>query len=148
MNLNDDASEISTPVQLAERYAPAMAVPDDDDRGEALAWYFRLLVRQEVEKGMTRAELCSRLGIEKGHLSQIESGKLGIGVPKLVQFADAFGLTPGELLNRALSWWEPLGRRERARVLAERAQKAAEKAARAASGSGEHPSQSPVKVAK
>lgn len=121
-----------------------MAVPDEDDRGEALAWYFRLLVRQEIEKGMKRSELCERLGIEKGHLSQIENGKLGIGVPKLVQFAAAFGMMPGELLDRALSWWVPLGRKERNRVLAERAQKAAAKA----SESGEHPSQAPIKAAR
>jgi len=120
-----------------------MAVPDDD-RGEALAWYFRLLVRQELEKGMTRAQLCQRLGIEKGHLSQIENGKLGIGVPKLVQFASAFGVMPGELLDRALSWWEKFGRKERARVLAERAEKAAAKA----NESGEHPSQAPIKAAR
>lgn len=147
MNLNRSASQIVMPVKPAERYTHRMADPDDD-RGEALAWYFRLLVRQEIEKGVTRAQLCQQLGIEKGHLSQIENGKLGIGVPKLVQFAAVFGMNPGELLDRALSWWQPLGRRERARVLAERAAKAAERAAKSAHESGEHSSQSAVKVAK
>jgi plasmid maintenance system antidote protein VapI len=143
MNLNRGATEIVTSVQPGEQYAAGMADPEDD-RGEALAWYVRLLVRQELDRGTERKELLERLGIQKGHLSQIERGKLGVGVPKLIQFAAAFGYTPGVLLDRALSWWQSAGRQERARVLLE----AANHAAHAVSESGEHPSQSPLKAAK
>lgn len=144
MNLNQGASEIAMPVNDAERYNECMSDPDDDDRGEALAWYFRLLVKQEIARGTKRKDLLEKFGITKGHLSQIERGKLGIGVPKLVQFAGTFGYTPGEMLDRALSWWEAMGRAERARCLLEEA----EKAVREASESGEHPSQSPQKTAR
>lgn len=143
MNLNRGATEIVTSVQPGEQYAAGMADPEDD-RGEALAWYVRLLVRQELDRGTERKELLRRLGIQKGHLSQIERGKLGVGVPKLIQFAAAFGYTPGVLLDRALSWWQSQGRQERARILLE----AATDASRAAPESGEHPSQSPLKAAK
>lgn len=148
MNLNPHASEIVTPVKCGERYARPMSDPEDD-RGEALAWYFRLLVKQELERGTKRKELYERLGIGKGHLSQIERGRLGIGIPKLVQFSAAFGWTPGEMLNRALSWWQDSGREESARILLEQAQEAAaKKRKRKPSESGEHPSQSPLKTAR
>lgn len=152
MNLNRCASEIATDVQDGERYSERMADPDDDDRGEALAWFFRDLVQQEIDRGATRKELYEKFGIGKGHLSQIENGKLGLGVPKIIQFSGYFNWTPGEMLDRALGWWERSGRKEKARVLLEHAQeaerKAAKKAARSAHESGEHPSQSPQKAAK
>lgn len=143
MNLNCRATEIVTVVQMAERYTGRMADPDDD-RGEALAWYFRRLVQEELDAGVERKELLERLGIAKGHLSQLEHAKVGIGVPKLIQFAAAFRLTPGELLDRALAWWETKGRREREAVLLEQARATLKKS----SESGEHPSQSPLKAAR
>lgn len=146
MNLNRCASENVTAVQSGERYDVGVAArkADRDDRAEALAWYFRLLVEQEIERGTTRKDLLKRLGIEKGHLSQIERGKLGIGVPKLIQFSGVFGYDPGEMLTRALAWWEHSGRAYRAKALVEEA----EKAASAASKSGSHPSQAPEKLAR
>lgn len=118
---------------------------DADDRGDALAWYFRMLVKQEIERGTSRAELLERLGIQKGHLWQIEHGKLGVGLAKLLAFAPAFNYTPGVMLDRALSWWEAGGRDERERVLLEEAR---EKLKKSTSESGEHPSQSPQKAAR
>jgi transcriptional regulator with XRE-family HTH domain len=144
MNLNQGASEIAMPVHDGERYKESMSDPETDDRGEALAWYFRLLVKQEIERGTKRKDLLKKFGIQKGHLSQIERGKLGIGIPKLVQFATVFGYSPGEMLDRALSWWEAMGRAERAQFLLEEANKAV----LAAHESGEHPSQSPQKAAR
>jgi len=119
----------------------------EDDRGEALAWYFRLLVQQELARGTSRAELLDRLGIQKGHLWQIENGRLGVGLLKLLQFAPVFGYTPGVMLDRALSWWEASGRAERERVLLEQARERLNKAKKK-SESGEHPSQSPQKAAR
>ena len=95
------------------------SMPDPDDRGDALKWYFRLLVEQALERGATRSALYERMGVEKGHLSQIENGKVGIGVPKLIAFAPAFGLTPGQLLDSALLWWPKNGREYRDRKLSE-----------------------------
>lgn len=119
---------------------------DPNEGGEALAWYFRLLVKHELEKGVTREALRERMGgIGKGHLSQIESGKLGIGVPKLVDFAPAVGRTPGRLLDEAIEWWNRCGPDHRDGALAEMAKK---KSKRASSESGEHPSQAPFKIAK
>lgn len=118
-----------------------MANPDDD-RGEAAAWYLRLLILQELEKGTERKALLARLGISKGHLSQIESGRLGVGLSKLIPFAEALGYQPGQLLDEALRWWPKHGKRMKARALAE----AAQAATKGSDDSGEHKSQPPFKV--
>lgn len=116
----------------------------DDDRGEAAVWYIRMLVRHELEKGATRAELLDKLKIQKGHLSQIESGKLGLGLGTFVAFAEALGWKPGELLDAALEWWPREGRKLRSAAFRE----AAKRASRGAHESGEHPSQPHLKAAK
>lgn len=130
MNLNQHASEIVPGVKPGARYARRMADPEDD-RGEAVAWYFRMLIRQRIEQGQTQVQIGELLGVSKGHVNQILGGTLGIGVPKLVAFAEAFGEKPGELLDKALAWWPVHGKKERARVLAERAAKAAKSASAA-----------------
>lgn len=123
MNLNHRASEIVTGVHEGARYARGMADPEDD-RGEALAWYFRMLIRQELERGVKQVELAERLGVGKGHISQIQKGTLGIGTQKLIAFSEALGHKPGELLDKALAWWPVYGKKERAKALAEAAAKA------------------------
>ncbi len=100
-----------------------------DDRGEALAWYFRMLIRHELQKGVKQVELAERLGVGKGHISQIQKGTLGIGTQKLISFSEALGQKPGDLLDKALAWWPVHGKKERAAALAEAAAKAAEAAA-------------------
>ena len=96
-----------------------------DDRGEALKWYLRMLIRQQQEQGLTQEQIGEKYGIGKGHVNQILSSKLGVGVPVLIAFADGLKQKPGEILDTALSWWPVHGKKERAKVLAERAAEAA-----------------------
>lgn len=127
MNLNRSASEIVTGVKPGARYARHVAQPKDD-RGEALTWYFRMLIRQEQERGKKLDQIGEMLGVGKGHISQIKDGKVGVGVPNLILFADRLGRKPGELLDEALDWWPKMGKKERAKALEEAAQKAAQSA--------------------
>lgn len=106
----------------------------DDDRGEAINWYVRLLIQQAVDRGVTRKQLLmERGGIDKGHLSQIETGKLGMKFGTYLRFCKALDREPGQLLTEALEWWPVRGRQYRAKALEEIASRAKRK-----TESGEH----------
>lgn len=122
---------------------PLVADPKDDDRGEAINWYVRLLIQQGVDRGDTRKALMVRGGIDKGHLSQVENGKLGMKFGVYFRFCRALERDPAELLAEALAWWPSAGRKYKARALEEMAKKA-----RKASESGEHPAVTPPKRKK
>jgi transcriptional regulator with XRE-family HTH domain len=129
MNLNQSQAQIVTGVKPGARYARRMADPADD-RGEALKWYLRMLIRQQQELGLTQEEIGEKFGgLSKGHVNQILSGKVGVGVPVLITFASGLRETPGAILDTALAWWPVHGKKERAKVLAERAEQAAAAAA-------------------
>lgn len=109
------------------------SVPDskDDDRGEAVNWFIQMRITHALQTGkLTRAQIKKHMGFGKGHLSQIESAKLGIKFKYFIRFAELFGEEPGAMLTEALNWWPTHGRKYRASVLQQRA--------RGASESGEH----------
>jgi len=49
--------------------------------------------------GWTQADASAHLGIERGHLSEIETGKRGINVLTLQTIARGFGTTMSKLLK-------------------------------------------------
>lgn len=54
-----------------------------------------------LNHGMTQQELAEAIGYSGGKsmISKIESGKIDLSQSKIKQFADLFGVTPGDLLG-------------------------------------------------
>lgn len=125
------------PDKRQDRWVPG--TPQDDDRAEALDWFTVLLIRQAQDQGRTLKQIGSAMGRDKAHVSQILSGKLGVGNTVWMGVADWQRRDPGELMSEALAWWETRGRAYKAQVLAERAQDAEERVRKAEDGSGQRP---------
>lgn len=143
LKVKPKSSLASTPLNVRLRKAVAIQ-PDTDDRGEAVNWFVQMTILHALDEGrFTRQELLEKLGIGKGHLSQIEHAKLGMKFGLFLRFCDAFGENPGDFLNRALAWWPEHGRKWRAK----HADRVARRARRGVSESGEHASVPPQKAA-
>lgn len=91
----------------------ALGMPTDD-RGEALGWYVQLLIKQELERGLSQSELAEKSGIAQPAISQILSRGQGVGLHTLIAFADYRRQDPGALLSEALEWWLNRGGRQHA----------------------------------
>lgn len=57
--------------------------------------------RVRESAGMTVEELALRAGVDRGNLSKMETGKMGITMAKLFAIAGALGLPASELLRLA-----------------------------------------------
>jgi transcriptional regulator with XRE-family HTH domain len=119
---------------------PAESRPEgarpDDDRGDALFWYLHLLIENKIREGVPAAEIARRTGITKAQISTMLAGKPSGGVLSLIRFSKLTGMTPGEILDTALSWWEREGRPYRAATARRKAEETAagKKSARTRSG--------------
>lgn len=86
-------------------------VPGDEiELGTVVAWYFRLLYSQELDRGVTQAQFSLKSGIHKSRLSRLRDSAEGTGMKFLTGFSRYFGRTEGTLLDEALRWWNLKGR--------------------------------------
>lgn len=94
-----------------------------DDRWEALGWYCRLLIIQEIERGVHQSEIAERIGVTQPVISNIKLAQTMPSMATALALSEYFRRTPGELWNEALDWWEKRGGRQEAlRVHQERLQ--------------------------
>jgi transcriptional regulator with XRE-family HTH domain len=61
------------------------------------------LIEARRESGMTQAALGRRLGYAQSAISRIESGDRAVEFVEFVRIADALGIDPTVLMQRALS---------------------------------------------
>jgi transcriptional regulator with XRE-family HTH domain len=52
-----------------------------------------------TKKGLSQVEMAHRFGIDRGHISEIESGKKNVCLPMLDVLSKGFGITISELMN-------------------------------------------------
>ena len=57
------------------------------------------LKRIRLEKGMSQADLCRELDVDKGYISNIESGKQNPTLATISRVANALGVSVDELLK-------------------------------------------------
>lgn len=101
---------------------------------EGLFWYLHLRLGQFREAGDSDADIERRTKISKQQVGQIQRGIRSGGLLSLIRLARGEGVTPGQLLDKAIAWWETRGaefRDRRIRELAE--ERAAGKKPKAAS---------------
>ena len=61
---------------------------------------YERIKRLRLEKGMTQTDLAKKIGYAgKDMISRVESGKIDISRSRLIQFADALGVSPLYLFN-------------------------------------------------
>ena len=61
---------------------------------------YQRIKRLRVDRGMTQLELAKKVGYSgKDMVSRVESGKVDISRSRLIQFADALGVSPLYLFN-------------------------------------------------
>ena len=65
------------------------------------------LVRLRKKAGITQDELAEWTGISQGHISHLEKTGELISIEHVRNLADAFGMSPGELM--AILWDTPTG---------------------------------------
>ena len=53
-----------------------------------------------LKHGMSQVEMAYRFGIDRGHLSEMETGKKNVCLPMLEVLARGFEITVSELLKR------------------------------------------------
>ncbi len=100
-----------------------------DDRWEALGWYCRRLIIQELERGVTQTEIADKIGITQPVISGIKTGRSLPHLATAIALAEYFRRTPGELLDEAIKWWDERGgRQESLRVQREEYEKKVERA--------------------
>lgn len=83
--------------------------------GTAVAWYFRLLFSQELDKGITLTEFSLKSGIHKSRLSRLKDSAEGAGMKFVTGFSRYFGRSEGTLIDEALKWWNLKGHEYAAR---------------------------------
>ena len=86
--------------------------------GTAVAWYFRLLFSQELDKGVTLTEFSLKSGIHKSRLSRLKDSAEGTGMKFVTGFARYYGRSEGTIIDDALRWWNLRGK-EYARIAIE-----------------------------
>jgi transcriptional regulator with XRE-family HTH domain len=52
-----------------------------------------------MARGLSQVEMAHRFGIDRGHLSEIETGKKNVCLSLLEDLADEFGITLSELMR-------------------------------------------------
>jgi transcriptional regulator with XRE-family HTH domain len=66
----------------------------------AIAARFGQRVRQlRVKKGLSQVEMAYQFGIDRGHISEIETGKKNVCLPLLEVLAKGFGISVSELMK-------------------------------------------------
>jgi transcriptional regulator with XRE-family HTH domain len=58
------------------------------------------VVRLRAEKGISQEELAYEVGMNRAHLSEIETGKAYVGLEILGKIADVLGVEGADLLTR------------------------------------------------
>lgn len=66
--------------------------------------YARHLIRAWETDGKTLTSLAGQVGVSVGFLSQLKSGRTGIGLGPLERMASAFGMSLAELQSSAAAW--------------------------------------------
>jgi transcriptional regulator with XRE-family HTH domain len=57
------------------------------------------LRKLRIAKGLSQVEMAHQFGIDRGHLSEIETGKKNVCLSLLEDLADGFGITISELMR-------------------------------------------------
>jgi transcriptional regulator with XRE-family HTH domain len=52
-----------------------------------------------LKKGLSQVEMAYRFGIDRGHISEIESGKKNVCLPMLEVLSNGFGMSISELMK-------------------------------------------------
>jgi transcriptional regulator with XRE-family HTH domain len=52
-----------------------------------------------IKKGLSQVEMAHRFGIDRGHISEIESGKKNVCLPMLEVLSKGFGMSVSELMK-------------------------------------------------
>jgi transcriptional regulator with XRE-family HTH domain len=50
-----------------------------------------------LKRGLSQVEMAHRFGIDRGHISEMETGKKNVCLPMLDVLAEGFGITISEL---------------------------------------------------
>ncbi|MFK0300297.1 helix-turn-helix domain-containing protein [Brevundimonas sp. NPDC090276] len=66
---------------------------------ERYGLFLAVLVQARKEAGLTQSELASRLGKPQSYISKAERGERRLDVVEFIEFAEALGRTPSELLS-------------------------------------------------
>jgi len=70
---------------------------------------YKNIKKLRQERGWSQSELAKRVGYaEKSMIARVESGQVNISQTKIVAFADALGVTPGELMGSTESFTESI----------------------------------------
>ncbi len=59
------------------------------------------VVRLRAEKGLSQEELAYQVGMNRAHLSEIETGKAYVGLEIMGKIADVLGVEGADLLKKA-----------------------------------------------
>jgi transcriptional regulator with XRE-family HTH domain len=52
-----------------------------------------------LKRGLSQVEMAYRFGIDRGHISEIESGKKNVCLPMLEVLSNGFGMSISELMK-------------------------------------------------
>jgi transcriptional regulator with XRE-family HTH domain len=72
----------------------------------------RLLQERRGEKGYSYRRLEKKTGLDRRHLSRIETGEVNPSVIQAIRIADALGLTLGGIASRAQREWKAQNKRQ------------------------------------
>jgi transcriptional regulator with XRE-family HTH domain len=65
-----------------------------------IAGRFGQRVRElRIKKGLSQVEMAYRFGIDRGHISEIETGKKNVCLPLLEVLSKGFGISVSELMK-------------------------------------------------
>jgi transcriptional regulator with XRE-family HTH domain len=77
--------------------------PTTDNRrvSSKIAARFGQRVRElRIKKGLSQVEMAHQFGIDRGHISEIETGKKNVCLPLLEVLSKGFGISVSELMRR------------------------------------------------
>lgn len=85
---------------------------DEEELAEAAKWFVAMLIQHDIDRySHTQEQIGEQLGgRQKGQVSQLLSGKTGIGLRQWMLIANWQSRPPGEMLDEALTWWRASGR--------------------------------------
>jgi hypothetical protein len=90
---------------------PVEALTLAEDVKLALNWYLRKLYLEELAAFHIRqVDFARKSGIPASRLTVLERDAAGSGIEMVIGFARYYGVTPGKLLDEAVTWWESGGR--------------------------------------
>jgi transcriptional regulator with XRE-family HTH domain len=76
--------------------------PTPDNRGVSskIAARFGQRVRElRIRKGLSQVEMAYQFGVDRGHISEIETGKKNVCLPLLEVLSKGFGISVSELMR-------------------------------------------------